>query len=129
MRILLSVMLVFAANAGTGTAARAVPQRQSTLDGSARVLDSAKTAFEASPHVKAEMSNLIKAGYVQPDTMEAVIVKGTCGFVGCAYQVLVVQRYSTKGANTETASVIALVREPAAGTTPTVNLVELRERE
>jgi hypothetical protein len=78
--------------------------------------------------VKAKIDELVKAGYVLADEGDAVLVRGGCGFVGCEHQVLVVQRQSTKGPNTMTASVIAMVHLPAREKA-TVKLVELRELE
>jgi hypothetical protein len=74
----------------------------------------AEKAFSASPQVQAAIKKIIAAGYEQK-APESVEIAGSCGFAGCSSIYLVVQRFSTKGANTQTDSIIAEAHEPTAG--------------
>ncbi len=125
---LLSFLLSLAVTAGTASVAADIQQRKYSLDGTGQALPKARQAFAASPQVKTKIDELLNAGYVLADEGEAVLVRGGCGIVGCEHQVLVVQRQSTKGADTSTASVIAMVHLSATDKA-TVKLVELRELE
>jgi len=128
MKLLMSIMLFSAAIAGTVSFAADAKRNQQRLTQTANAedLDKAKTAFKASEQVETAINERVKAGYVLADEAEVVVVRGSCGIVGCDYHVLVVQRQSTKGANTSTGSVIAMVRVPAIGET-TLKLIELKE--
>jgi hypothetical protein len=119
-------LVVATSTNGTVSLAKEVERMQNRLARADEALEIAKKAFADSEQVKTAMYVLVKAGRVQADVAEAVIVSGDCGTFGCGYQVLVVKRYSTEGVNTKTDSIIAVVNVPAVGET-TLKLVKLKE--
>ncbi len=98
-----------------------------TAYGADSASDKAKKAFSDSAEVKKALKELATKGYTDKDEAEAVVVSGGCGFAGCDNNVLVVQRAGTKGANTQTRSVLALVSVPAVGET-SLKLITLNDR-
>ena len=118
--VLLSLISTSASHAQTSAPAQRPPSPVvATQEGIA-----ARKAFEASPDVKAAIAKLVAAGRVLADEPDAVVISMSCGIVGCDFRILVVQRQSTKGPNTSSASVTALVDVTATGKT-TVKLVSL----
>ncbi len=86
----------------------------------------AEKVFTESADVETATKSLNKAGFTKDDGIDVVELGGGCGFAGCSAEYLVVQRWSTRGANTRTSPVLAKVSFPPVGDKPTIGLIELK---
>lgn len=75
--------------------------------------------------VSAQLERL-RAGGHRDETAVQVSLGGQCGFAGCSSTTLVVFTFRSKGANTQTSSVLSLVTCPPVGDKCTVDLAEVR---
>ncbi len=64
---------------------------------------------KADPVLNAQISELMKAGYTKRGSTAAVVLRETCGFVGCKGTYLVTTIYFTPGANPKSTVVAAIV--------------------
>lgn len=67
------------------------------------------------PSLNAQISELRRAGYTERDSTGAVLLSAGCGFVGCSGTYLVTTAYSTRGANTRSRIVAAVIRVGIGG--------------
>jgi hypothetical protein len=70
---------------------------------------------EAEPVLNAQISELRRAGYTERDSTGAVLLSAGCGFVGCTGTYLVTTAYSTRGANTRSKIVAAVITVGVGG--------------
>ena len=67
---------------------------------------------KTNPILNAQISELMQTGYTERGTTGAVLLGGGCGFVGCNSTYLVTTVYFTRGANTQSTIVAAVVTNP-----------------
>lgn len=72
-------------------------------------------AFAMSKDVSESIAELQANGYTEKSEPNTLLLSGSCGFAGCDSTYLVGVTLSTKGANTQSTSVVAIVRMPAIG--------------
>ena len=70
---------------------------------------------KADPVLNAQISELRRAGYTERESTGAVLLSAGCGFVGCTGTYLLTTVYSTRGANTRSKIVAAVITVGVGG--------------
>ena len=81
-------------------------------------------AYKEAPEVVSLIEGFTKHGY-HDGGIRCVLVHGSCGVAGCAYQALVVHQFSYAGTNPQDRSILARVSGMAPLERPRVELVEI----